>query len=140
MFIQTGKIEKDLTDRPLLGCAIDKNKLEIEIKFKFPYKCPPYIHFCIERIDTGCFIEKSGFKQDEKNLLHTVTRYDVSLNNISGDGFKVNIETWANSAIYGFRIGWMAIGEKAPDSSTEDEDFKNLLLQYFLKEKSQVSN
>ncbi|WP_308661491.1 H-type lectin domain-containing protein [uncultured Akkermansia sp.] len=83
-----------------------------EIIFSSPFSMPPYIMLSLERLDEGQFIEKSYFS-NEKNerIMHTVNRYDISAQNISNTGFILNIKTWSQNLIYGYRITWLAIGD-----------------------------
>lgn len=134
MLIQRNSVELNLITDPIIGSDASKDTRTIQIAFPIPYKQPPYILLSLEKIDCGAFIEQSFFKHQEKPLLHTVTRYDISAQDISGTGFTLKISTWNSNTIYGFRASWIAFGEKAIDSQERAERLKDNFLDYLLKE------
>lgn len=84
----------------------------IEVSFKNHFKYNPDIILTLESLDEGQFIENSYFSnENNERILHTVNRYDVSAQNISTSGFSINLRTWGQNLIYGYRISWLAIGE-----------------------------
>lgn len=83
------------------------------IKFLEPFKRRPYILLSLERVDVGQFIERSMIKGQEGNqLLHTVNRFDMSAASVSPTGFVLNIRTWQQNLIYGYRVTWTAISDE----------------------------
>lgn len=138
MFIQKGIINEALIKTPIWGG--EKSVFTKRIKFPSAYKQPPFIQLSLERIDSGAFIEASSFKHNESNLLHTVTRYDISAQDVSGSEFTLRVSTWNNNVIYGFRISWIAFGEKAPEAKPTSDQLAEILLQYIQKEKEQYDN
>lgn len=140
MFIQKGIISESLIKSPIWGRSGTNSTLVRRIKFPSAYKQPPFIQLSVERIDSGAFIEPSSFKLKGSNLLHTVTRYDISAQDVSGSEFTLKVSTWNDNVIYGFRISWIAFGEKAPEAKPTNDQLAEILLQYIQKEKEQYDN
>lgn len=134
MFIQKQNIEEDLVSTPIIGDNLTANTYTKRIDFAIPYIQPPYIQLSVERLDCGSRIEQSGFVVNGKRLLHTVTRYDISAQDISGTGFTLKISTWGGDAIYGFRVAWVAFGERVPETRSTAEEMRKNFLQYLAQE------
>lgn len=83
------------------------------VRFLEPFKRRPYVLLSLERADVGQFIERSMVMGKEGNrLLHTVYRLDMSASNVSPTGFVLNIGTWQENLIYGYRVTWTAISDE----------------------------
>ena len=84
----------------------------IEVSFENHFKHNPDIILTLESLDEGQFIENSYFSnENNEKILHTVNRYDVAAQHISTSGFVINLRTWSQNLIYGYRVSWLAIGE-----------------------------
>lgn len=140
MFIQKGIISEDFVKSPIVGSDGTKNTFVRRVKFPAAYKQPPFIQLSVERLDAGAFIEKSSFSHEGHPLLHTVTRYDVSAQDVSGSEFTFRLSTWSNNAIYGFRISWIAFGEKAPEVRTANDELAEAFLQFLKQRKEKYDN
>ncbi len=82
-----------------------------EVIFPVPYKERPFVVLSLDRVDEGQFIEESQFKsQDNKPLLHTVNRLEIAAVSVSATGFVLEIKTWYNNLIYGYKVSWTAFG------------------------------
>jgi len=88
-----------------------------EIIFSSPFSTIPHVLLTLERMDEGQFIEKSFFQNEKgERIMHTVNRFDISAQNLSNTGFILNIKTWNQNLIYGYRITWLAIGDDCENS------------------------
>lgn len=130
MKIYKDTINVDLTRRPLIGKIIGRQNFVSKVRFPAVFSKVPHVQLCVEKMDTGCFIEPSPFTQNGQKIYHTVTRYDASVSNVTERGFTLTVSTWSSSVIYGFRISWMAIGE---DDTASEIDKLFALHDLFVK-------
>lgn len=140
MYIQKGIICEEFIKSPIWRKNSSQGVFTKRIKFPSSYKQPPFVQLSVERLDSGAFIEQSSFSHDNRPILHTVTRYDVSAQDVSGSEFTLRFSTWGGNAIYGFRISWIAFGEKAPEVQTANDQIAELFLQYLKHEKWKHNN
>jgi H-type lectin domain len=67
----------------------------LDISFEGPFSAPPVVQVAL-----------SGFDIDQG---HTA-RLSVRALNITTEGFKLEIDTWADTVVYGVECAWLAIG------------------------------
>lgn len=140
MLIQKQTIDKDLIKKPIKGFDANQNVYTERISFPTKYNQPPFVQLTVERLDCGSLIEQSNYNHEGKRLLHTVTRYDVSAQDISESGFTFKISTWNSNTIYGFRVSWIAFGERIPERKSKAEELKDNFLEYLMLEMKKTEN
>lgn len=140
MFIQKGIICESFIKEPIWGKSTKNCVFTRKVKFPAPYKQPPFVQLSVEMLDSGAFIEQSNYTQNNNKLLHTVTRYDVSAQDVSGSEFTLRVSTWSGNAIYGFRIAWIAFGERLTETKSKGEELKDNLLEYLMHEMKKIDN
>lgn len=84
-------------------------RVSVGVHFSTPFKVRPFIMLSLEKLEEGQFIERSNFFDKDKPLLHTVHRVNMAASNVTNTGFILELSTWNNNAIYGYRINWIAI-------------------------------